>query len=150
MRELLFTRLGLTPRQLVLPVLDVDIEIEFVNGSFVAPNPWHRATGRRPGSTPRCAGSVLGTAASGPDLRRRSLGGPRVAPPGGIDRLVLGVVRRSGAGCAIAFVDPLPFVVLVHGSAVCHGASFLCACQVKELQVSSCRVTAGCSASSTA
>lgn len=32
-----------------LPALDLAIEPDFVNGSFVFPNPWLRAIGRRPG-----------------------------------------------------------------------------------------------------
>ncbi len=31
-----------------LPALDLAIELAFVEGSFVFPNPWHRAIGRRP------------------------------------------------------------------------------------------------------
>lgn len=46
---MVFGWLGLRKRYRVPPVLDVDIEVDFVNGSFVAPNPWQRAVGRAPG-----------------------------------------------------------------------------------------------------
>lgn len=43
-------------RRRVLPRLDILIDVEFKNGSFVAPNPWHRAKGFSPPQTePICA-----------------------------------------------------------------------------------------------
>ncbi|MEY4563433.1 MAG: hypothetical protein RLZZ618_2710 [Pseudomonadota bacterium] len=46
---------GLKQRCMPQPHLDVDIGVDFVNGSFVAPNPWQRGVGRAAGhAVPVC------------------------------------------------------------------------------------------------